>query len=173
MRDPCSQRAHLSPLSQLPLPHLLCISVHNSGWPKGDWDLGVQCLLPYSWVQMLTYSFGGGGGKEMYAVLPELASYYKIALNFLKLSGRSIWGCTAFGRPCGGAGVTDPGFRALQGMGRDILPVHAYVLTVEEEGGGLCMGVLCNLSARGVLGCLEGTRTSGTVLLLSGLGSSI
>lgn len=97
---------------------------------------------------MLAYSFGAAGGKEMYAVFPELASDYKITFDFLKLSGRSIWGCTAFGRVWGGgAGVTDPGFRALQSMGRDILPVHAYILTVEEEGGRLCMGVLCNLSA--------------------------
>lgn len=58
----------------------------------------------------------------------------------------------------GRTGVTDPGFRALQSMGRDILPVLAYILTVEKEGCGLCMGVLCNLSARGVLGCSEGTR---------------
>lgn len=110
--------------------------------------MGVQGVLPHSWVQMLAYSFGAGGGKEMYAVFPELASDYKITFDFLKLSGRSIWGCTAFGRVWGGgAGVTDPGFRALQSMGRDILPVHAYILTVEEEGGRLCMGVLCNLSA--------------------------
>lgn len=51
---------------------------------------------------MLAYSFGAGGGKEMYAVFPELASDYKITFDFLKLSGRSIWGCTAFGRVWGG-----------------------------------------------------------------------
>lgn len=53
---------------------------------------------------MLAYSFGAGGGKEMYAVFPELASDYKITFDFLKLSGRSIWGCTAFGRVWGGGG---------------------------------------------------------------------
>lgn len=73
------------------------ISTHNSGWGKGDRNLRVQYLPPYSQVQVLIYSFEGVGERK-YIQYSELTSDYKLPFNILKLSGRSIWSSTAFGQ---------------------------------------------------------------------------
>lgn len=139
------------------------ISVHNSGWPKRDWDLREQCLLPYSHVHIPIYSFGGGGERECIQY-SECASDYKRPFNFLKLSGQSIWGCTAFGqclkwqmgsgRVRGGDGGCWQGawkcWHRLQDVGGDVLPVCTYVLTVQDGGHGLCTGgTVCPEHSRG------------------------
>lgn len=100
-----------------------------------------------------TIHFFGGGEERKFTQYSELASDYNLSFNFLKLSGKSIEGCTAFGqcqkwqmgsgRVCGdGGGCSQRAWKCwhkLQDMERGVLPVLAYVLKVQDEGDGLCM----------------------------------
>lgn len=152
------------------------ISTHNSGWAKGDWNLRVQYLLPYSQVQELIHSFGGVGERKC-VQHSELTSGCKLPFNILKLSGRRS----------GAALHLDSGeyMEMMGAAGRRPWNADTYC-RVWEETSYLCVtmswqcrmrevgsvwGLPCALSTQGVPGCLEGIRVWAATQLLSGLGS--
>lgn len=94
MRVSSTQRG-LFPFSACFLWLTYYISVHNFGWAKGDSDLGAQDLVPYSQVQIQHTPLEEVGKGKLHSAS---ASDYNLSFNFLKLPGKSIEGCPAFGQ---------------------------------------------------------------------------
>lgn len=165
----------VSPLSLFPVTHLLQHLCAQLRVGKGGLWFGSTRSCSIQPGADTIYSFGGGGERK-FTHYSELASDYTLSFNFLKLHGKSIEDCTAFGqcqkqhvgsgRVCADDGGCWQGAwkscHELQDMERLVL---AYVLKVKDEGDGLCMvGTVCPEPSMEVI-------RAWTTQLLSGLSS--